>query len=267
MRGRGVTTGASASTAIRPTGAPSRSTVTVCPSGVRLSSTTVEPPTAAVCTPGTWVRRRGASPGAPAAYDQTWISVGSSLAVKNTRSPMAPTTSRTSSPGGVVRPPMSSPWVSPPGCAGTTSAPDGRRSGVPVRSATHARSWARCRGRVSPVAGSTARTYTERWSRVCTETTGPRRSQSAVATYSNAGSVHAPPGWSGPAAAGSRTATRSPDTRTRCSDTSALTVPAAGYAITRGGRSGSAGSLRYLRCTMDVSTRATSSASPDGDHQ
>lgn len=122
-------------------------------------------------------------------------------------------------------------------------------------------------GRVSPVAGSTARTCTERWSRVCTETTGPRMSQSAVATYSNAGSVHVATGWSGPAASGSWTTTRSPDTRTTCSDTSAFAVPAAGYAITRGGRSGSAGSLRYLRCTMDVSTRATSSASPDGDHQ
>ncbi len=156
-----------------PAGTPAWSTVTVWPSGVLLSRTTVVPPTAAVCTPGAPLTRTKPPPASPGAYDQTWISVGSSPAVKNTRPSAVPITSRTSRPGGVVAPPMSSPWVSPSGRAGTTSPPEARRSGVPGRRATQAGSWVRCAVRVAPDASSTSRTWTDRWSRVCTETSGP----------------------------------------------------------------------------------------------
>ncbi len=52
-----------------------------------------------------------------------------------------------------------------------------------------------------------------------------------------------------------------------CKDTSALSVPAFGYATSAGRLCGFDGSAMCHRCTGETSTRATSRREPSGDHQ
>lgn len=63
------------------------------------------------------------------------------------------------------------------------------------------------------------------------------------------------------------TSVRDPSRPTTKSRTSALSVPAAGYATRCGSRSGCAGSAIHQVRTARSSTRATSSRSESGDHQ
>ena len=136
-----------------------------------------------------------------------------------------------------------------------TSRPSPVQAGTPGTTSTHWGSVSSRSSVVAPVSGSTVRSCSSFWSRFSTTISGSwSASQTTVTRYSNAARSH----WTG---------VRLPSRPTSSSETSAFGVPAAGYLISAGVRSGWAGSEMYQRCTGISSTRATSSARPSGAHQ
>jgi hypothetical protein len=136
-----------------------------------------------------------------------------------------------------------------------TSRPPGSQAGTPGTISSQAGSVSSRNRRVAPLAGSAASSRMARWSRDWTSrVSGPSAAQTTVTRYGNASRSQS-------------TSTRPPARSTTARRTSALAVPAAGYGADSGGTIGLVGSDSHQRRTGEVSTRATASRSPSGDHQ
>ncbi len=256
----GVRPGSAACEAIRATSSPSRSTRTTAPgrSSTEDTSTVTPPARTAVWTPGSCDTR--STPLAVTRWTCTSPSSASaapSPAEADTRTSSSPTSStarRCSRASVRVRPPTARARA-PLSSVIRTSSPPGLQQGVAANNSSHVGSFSRSTVLVAPVSGSTASVSCVRWSRLCTRISGePAADQCTRARYGNASRSQ-------------RTSVRLPSRSRANNCTSALGVPAAGYACARGSLSGFAGSAIHHRRTGASSYRATSSRSDPGAHQ
>ena len=162
-RGRGSIALVSETSSIVPTDSPERHTVATdfTPCGVAETRTSVPPPSAPECSPGSSDSRTGPPSGV---QRHRWISVGSPSEARNSTPSPADSTTRTCRPGGVTgSPPTVSRYVSASASTTTsTTRPSARRTGASSVSSTHRGSVCSATTRVEPVDVSASRSRTVR---------------------------------------------------------------------------------------------------------